>query len=111
MSMPASPGTPTPPQGTAGGTDIVVQLQGIVRQLSSSNTNASAIISALQAINFPQNVKGYTVAGLPSSPTIGTVAYVTDGTSGLSWGNTVTGGHSTKYLVWYNGAAWTVVGS
>jgi hypothetical protein len=54
--------------------------------------------------------QGVTVANLPSSPVAGSVAYVTDGAASLAWGATVTGGSSTKYLVWYNGAAWTVVG-
>jgi len=56
------------------------------------------------------STSAYTVATLPGSPTKGQVAYVTDGTSGLSWGATVTGGHSTIYLVWYNGSNWTVLG-
>lgn len=52
----------------------------------------------------------HTVSTLPSSPAIGTIATVTDGTSGLTWGATVTGGQSTKYLVWYNGTNWTIIG-
>ena len=55
------------------------------------------------------NTNTYTVATLPT-PTLGLTAIVTDGTSGLAWGATVTGGFSTSYLVWYNGAAWTVLG-
>jgi hypothetical protein len=51
----------------------------------------------------------YTVATLPTSPA-GTMAYVTDGTAALAWGATVTGGSTTKYLVWFNGTNWTVVG-
>ena len=52
---------------------------------------------------------GYTVATLPTA-VAGMVAYVTDGTAALAWGATVTGGSATKYLVWYNGTNWTVVG-
>jgi hypothetical protein len=52
---------------------------------------------------------GYTVATLPAA-VAGMTAYVTDGTAALAWGATVTGGGSTKYLCWYNGTAWTVVG-
>jgi hypothetical protein len=52
---------------------------------------------------------GYTVATLPAA-VAGMVAYVTDGTAALAWGATVTGGGSTKYLVWYNGTNWTVAG-
>ena len=97
-------------QSTSGGTDQSTKLQGIIQQLSSANSNMLTLIAAIQAINFPQSTLGYTVATLPSSPAIGVVAYVTDGTSGLTWGQTVTGGHSTKYLVWFNGTNWTVIG-
>jgi hypothetical protein len=51
----------------------------------------------------------YTVATLPVGVT-GSVARVTDGAAALAWGATVTGGGTAQYLVWYNGAAWTVVG-
>lgn len=104
------PNPPPPLNLGAGATDLVTQLQGVIRQLASSNANMLSLISAIQAVNFPQTVKGYIVATLPSSPAIGALAYVTDGTAALSWGATVTGGHSTKYLVWWNGANWTVVG-
>jgi hypothetical protein len=53
---------------------------------------------------------GVTVANLPASSAAGQIAYVTDGAASLAWGETVTGGGSTKYLVWYNGANWTVAG-
>lgn len=57
-----------------------------------------------------QGAVSYTVATLPASPIKGQQAVVTDGTSSLSWGSTVTGGSSTTYLVWYNGSNWTVLG-
>lgn len=101
---------PLPGQGTASSGDVVTQLKGITSQLSTANSNMLTLITALQAINFPQSLKGYTVAGLPSSPSIGSLAYITDGTAGLAWGAPATGGHSTTYLCWWNGAAWTVVG-
>ncbi len=52
-----------------------------------------------------------TIATLPT-PTLGMVACVSDGDSGLAWGATVvnSGSGATKYLVWYNGVAWTVTG-
>ena len=103
--------SPTAPgQGSAGSTDVVTAIQGVIRQLSSSNANLLSLITAIKAINFPQNLNGYTVATLPSSPSLGQMAYVTDGTSGLAWGATATGGHSTYYVVGWNGANWTVVG-
>ena len=50
-----------------------------------------------------------TVATLPAGQT-GAVASVSDGAASLAWGATVTGGGSTKYLVWHNGTNWTVIG-
>lgn len=96
-------------QGSASITDLVTALQGVINQLSSSNTTFSSVLTALQDINFPQNTLGYTVSGLPTG-SLGAMAYVTDGTGALAWGATVTGGGSTKYLVWFNGSNWTVVG-
>jgi hypothetical protein len=57
-------------------------------------------------------IKGVKIASLPASPAAGQVAYVTDGNSGLAWGARAinSGSGATKYLVWYNGSAWTVVG-
>jgi hypothetical protein len=55
-------------------------------------------------------VTAATVATLPASPFTGQVATVSDGTASLAWGATVTGGGSTQYLVWWNGANWTVMG-
>ncbi len=55
-----------------------------------------------------------TVAALPTAAAanLGQRAYVTDGDASLAWGATVvnSGSGATKYLVWSNGAAWTVVG-
>lgn len=57
-----------------------------------------------------QGSTSYTVATLPTPLVLGRMAVVTDGTASLAWGATVTGGASTKYLVWYNGSNWTVMG-
>ena len=51
-----------------------------------------------------------TLAQLPTSHTVGQTATVTDGAAALAWGATVTGGGTAKYLVWWNGTAWTVIG-
>jgi hypothetical protein len=51
-----------------------------------------------------------TVAGLPPTGPIGTMAIVTDGAPGQAWASTVVGGGNARYLVWFNGAHWTVVG-
>ena len=53
MSSPASPGYQPPGQGTAGGTDVVPVLQGVVRQLSNANANMLTLIAAIESI-FPR---------------------------------------------------------
>lgn len=59
----------------------------------------------------PPIMPTYTVVTLPVGVT-GALAYVTDGDAGLAWGATAvnSGAGATKYLVWYNGAHWTVAG-
>lgn len=66
--------------------------------------------SACWTFAAPPVVPSFVVGSLPTGVT-GAMAQVTDGTAGLAWGATVTGGHTTKYLVWYNGTNWTVMGS
>lgn len=63
----------------------------------------------LNNLNVPYTT---TVALLPDSShaKVGQQFVVTDGTAALAWGATVTGGASTKYLVQWNGTAWTVIG-
>lgn len=69
---------------------------------------ANLDMNGFQILN--QGVTSFTVATLPAFPTIGRLAVITDGTISLAWGATATGGSSTKYLVWYNGSAWTILG-
>jgi len=60
-----------------------------------------------------QIVTALTIATLPGTPAVGMIARVTDGDSGLTFGNTVvnSGAGATPYLVWYNGTNWTVIGA
>lgn len=50
-----------------------------------------------------------TVATLPAVGA-GMLASVTDGAAALNWGDTITGGGTSTYLVFYNGSNWTVYG-
>jgi hypothetical protein len=69
-------------------------------------TSGGKIIAGAQV-----QLQGYKVRNLPTASQ-GQEAYVIDGDSGLAWGARVTnsGSGATKYLVWFNGSAWTVVG-
>ena len=53
----------------------------------------------------PQNLKGYTVAGLPAG-VIGDTAYITDGTVVPAKGVAPVGGGTAAGVVFYDGAAW-----
>jgi len=68
---------------------------------------------AQHAASVFQAATAYTVGTLPGTPTVGMIARVTDGDSGLTFGNTVvnTGAGATPYLCWYNGTNWTVIGA
>lgn len=53
------------------------------------------------------------VSQLPSSPGLGMIASVFDAaTGGLTFGQTLSGGGGgNRYLVWWNGSNWTVIGA
>ena len=55
--------------------------------------------------NLPQNLKGYTVASLPTGVT-GDIAYVTDATVVTAKGVAPVGGGTSKAVVFYDGSAW-----
>lgn len=50
-----------------------------------------------------------TFSGLPSSPSRGQTATVTDSATN-TWGATIAGGGTNTVLAWWNGQHWTVVG-
>ncbi|MGZ3639406.1 MAG: hypothetical protein ACXVCX_16375 [Ktedonobacterales bacterium] len=56
-------------------------------------------------------IVNFRVTGLPVAK-LGDLATVSDGDAGLAWGATITntGTSSTKYMVWYNGSGWRVIG-
>lgn len=97
---------------TVGSTCATVQSQLLVNDALVTYMTATGLTSGVivMAWGGPVSLQAYTVATLPTSPTAGMEARVTDGTSGLSLGATVTGGHSTNYKVWYNGTNWTITG-
>jgi hypothetical protein len=101
-------------------------------RLGSSNNSGQIIFNTSGAIDLSVNAQNIgltndsvnlfktarlaydeTVATLPASPTVGMISRVTDGDSGLTFGNTVvnSGSGATDYLVWYNGTNWTVIGA
>ena len=72
--------------------------------IGNSSTTRTKVFGAIES-------SGYTVSTLPTG-TIGMHAYVTDGDASLAWGATVvnSGSGTTKYMVWFNGTNWTVMG-
>lgn len=74
------------------------------------NGNATSPMQLFMAGVAPA-IQNFSVTNLPMGA-LGLMATVTDGDAALAWGATITntGTSSTKYLVWWNGAHWTVVG-
>lgn len=64
---------------------------------------------ALDTIGSVRLVTGLTVNTLPTTPTVGMIARVTDATA-PAVGSAVTGGGATNALCWYNGTTWNVLG-
>ena len=64
---------------------------------------------ALDTTGSVRVVTGLTVGTLPTSPTVGMIARVTDATA-PAVGSTVAGGGAAAALCWYNGTNWTVIG-
>lgn len=82
------------------------------KDIGASGANRPrTVYIATKAVSPIVQYTSFTVSTLPT-PTAGMTAYVTDGDAGLAWGATVvnTGAGATKYLVWYNGTNWTVMG-
>jgi hypothetical protein len=75
-------------------------------------TNNTARLK-LDTVGSVEIATALTVATLPGTPIVGMIARVTDGDSGLTFGNTVvnSGAGATPYLCWYNGTNWTVIGA
>jgi hypothetical protein len=86
----------------------------IVSPGNATNGNNYQVLLSVLAAFFSTNVglQAYTVTTLPTPSAAGAMAYVTDGDSGLAWGDTVvnTGAGATQYAVWFNGSNWTVFG-
>lgn len=76
---------------------------------SPNQMDASLDMNSSQIINQAAIISS-TVATLPVPGVFGVYAAVADGAPGLAWGSTAVGGGSTRYLVWYNSGAWTVIG-
>lgn len=101
--------TITSGNGTGTGAISSLVLQSPVA--AASGTGAQTQTTGLTIKGGQAVASTYTVATLPTG-IAGGMAYVTDGDAGLAWGATVvnTGAGATKYLVWFNGANWTVMG-
>lgn len=103
-------------QGTGTGVGGAVTIQ--VAPPGSTGTSANALVDAVSIGTYGtlRLSRAFTIAAganqLPAAGTVGRIARVTDGDSGLAWGVTAvnTGAGATPYLVYDNGTAWTVLG-
>ena len=80
---------------------------------AAAGNNYQVLLSVLAAFfSTSPGLQVYTVATLPTPSGPGALASVSDGDSGLNWGDTVinSGAGATPYAVWFNGTAWTVFG-
>jgi hypothetical protein len=114
LALGATGGIAWGPNGTGSadvGSGIDTAIGRISAGLTGVGTGAAGSFAGRQKLTS-QIYAGTTIANLNASPTTGEVASVTDGDSSLAWGATVvnSGAGATKYLVWWNGSAWTVVG-
>lgn len=84
----------------------------LVNNQAGVGTNNWAIKTGTGQVQFGdvlQLAGGVTVAGLPATPAVGMIQRVTNALA-PAWGVAVAGGGAAAALVWYNGAAWTVIG-
>jgi hypothetical protein len=102
--------------GTGTGTiaTIAIKIQG--HAVSTTAPTSGQVLEWTGSAWTPTNLPTpsiaagpYTVSTLPAG-TVGQLAYVTDGAASQTWASTITGGGTHRYLVWFNGAHWTVVG-
>lgn len=77
--------------------------------LSEGDTKLTRSAAGVMKLKNALELTPVAVSALPAG-SLGRIAVVNDGTAALAWGATVTGGGAVKYLVWYNGANWTVMG-
>jgi hypothetical protein len=82
---------------------------GATWSLLRGNTSITRSDSGVVKIKNALELTPVAVSALPTG-VLGRMAVVNDGAAALAWGATVTGGGSTKYLVWFNGTNWTVAG-
>lgn len=73
--------------------------------LRIGNNDGLVLNGSRVQVTLPIKLKGYTVATLPGSPSVGDTAYVTDATA-PTYNGALTGGGAVTVPVFYNGASW-----
>ena len=82
----------------------------IMLLIQAWNSNTAALSSLIGTLGKVVSIASYTFANLPASPGIGQLAVCTNANAN-TWGTAITGAGADTVLVWYNGAAWTVIGA
>jgi hypothetical protein len=75
--------------------------------IAAGGVAAKDFESWLQSVDQLLRVKPVTFANLPSSPSEGMTAPITDSTVN-TWGSIIAGGGANHVLGYYNGTNWTV---
>ena len=79
---------------------------GVIGQVLTSQGSSGRPVWA----NSPPPTQ-YTFGTLPTTGVVlGQQGTITDGPAGLNWGDAPAGGGTTRYLVWYNGTRWSILG-
>jgi tRNA-binding EMAP/Myf-like protein len=81
---------------------IVSTLQNLVTNISQLNATLKSVVPYMQ-------ISPVTFANLPSQPSEGMIAAITDSSTN-TWGATISGGGGNHVLAYYNAANWTVIG-
>lgn len=84
-------------------------LKQVAKFVANNTTSVGISVGTATSVNGSINLAPSTFTSLPPTPTVGTIAVITDGSTS-TWGAAVTGGSTLAVMVWYNGSNWTVAG-
>lgn len=88
--------------------DLIAKIVELVRWANQVTLYLQTLLAQFgNQLNNQVQLTPVTFAGLPSTPTAGTILAITDSNTAV-WGAAAAGGGANTVLVWWNGASWTV---